>query len=151
MIKSIEEANKFLNDYMPIYNKKFSIKAEKQDYHIPMAEGIDLDRILCLKAERTVRNDNTITYKNELYQIEEVIAGKVVMVTERIDGIMEILYQNRSIKYKPINIRPMNPKKKKLKKTRRTACIPSLDHPWRKYNKDKNLSYNEKNIVEAFV
>jgi hypothetical protein len=32
--------------------------------------------ILCIKTERTVRNDNTIAHERKLYQLEEAMAGK---------------------------------------------------------------------------
>ncbi len=146
-IKSVKEANKFLKTYLPKYNKKFSLKAHKpEDLHMPVPEGIDLNTILCIKTERAVRNDNTITYKRELYQIEEVMAGKRVTVTERIDGRMRILYQDRSLKFRQIDIRPEQPQKQKVKTKRRTAYIPPADHPWRKFKIGRNAS---KNITEV--
>ncbi|HIJ60746.1 MAG TPA: hypothetical protein HPP56_09085, partial [Nitrospirae bacterium] len=112
----------------------------------PVPEGIDLDAILCIKTVRTVRNDNTISYQKELYQIEEVMAGKIVTVTERIDGTMRILYQGRKLKFRQINVRPERPQKQKVKIKRRTAYIPPADHPWRKFKIGRNAS---KNITEV--
>ncbi len=90
-IKSVKEANKFLKTYLPKYNKRFSLKAQKpEDLHMPVPKGIDLNTIFCIKTDRTVRNDNTISYNKKLYQIEEVMAGKIVTVTERIEGTMGI-------------------------------------------------------------
>lgn len=146
-IKSVKEANRFLKAYLPKYNKKFSLKAHmSEDLHMPVPEGIDLNTILCIKTERTARNDNTITYKSKLYQIEEVVAGKIVTVTERIDGSMRILYQDRSLKFRKIDIRPERPRKQKVKMKRRTAYIPPADHLWRKFKIGRNAS---KNITEA--
>ncbi len=146
-IKSVEEANKFLKTYLPKYNKKFSLKAHRsEDLHMPVPEGIDLDAILCIKTGRTVRNDNTISYQKELYQIEEVMAGKIVTVTERIDGTMRMLYQGRNLKFRQINVRPERPQKQKVKIKRRTAYIPPADHPWRKFKIGRNAS---KNITEV--
>lgn len=146
-IKSVKEANRFLKAYLPKYNKKFSLKAHmSEDLHMPVPEGIDLNTILCIKTERTARNDNTISYKSKLYQIEEVVAGKIVTVTERIDGSMRILYQDRSLKFRKIDIRPERPRKQKVKMKRRTAYIPPADHLWRKFKIGRNAS---KNITEA--
>ncbi len=41
-----------------------------------------------------------ISYQKELYQIEEVMAGKIVTVTERIDGTMRMYYQGRNLKFR---------------------------------------------------
>ena len=60
-IKTIEEANKFLVSYLPLYNKKFAVKPkEKENIHRDIPKGMNLDRILCIKTERTLRNDFTI-------------------------------------------------------------------------------------------
>jgi len=56
-IKTIEEANRFLRYYLPIYNKRFSLRvAEELDLHRPLPGELDLDRILCVKTERALRN-----------------------------------------------------------------------------------------------
>ena len=44
--------------------------------------------ILCIKTERTLKNDHTIQHERKLYQIEDRIRTKKVMVEERIDGSM---------------------------------------------------------------
>lgn len=151
-IKSVKEANKFLKTYLPKYNKKFSMKAHKpEDLRMPVPDGIDLNTIFCIKTDRTVRNDNTITYNNKLYQIEEVMVGKIVTVTEGIDGRKRILYQDRILKFRQIEIRPEQSQKQKVKKRRRTAYIPPADHPWRKFKMGRNTSHAEKNITEAVV
>jgi len=71
-IKTIEEGNKFLEEYLPLYNKRFSVRPrEKEDLHRPLPRGMDLNAILCIKTERTLRNDFTVAHKHKLYQIEE--------------------------------------------------------------------------------
>lgn len=71
-ISTIAEANKFLKHYLPLYNRKFACKAQKEeDLHRAIPKETNLDNILCIKTERTVRNDNTIAHKKKLYQIEE--------------------------------------------------------------------------------
>jgi len=147
-IGSVEEANRFLERYLPKHNEKFSLKADKaEDFHIPVPDGIDLDAILCIKTERKVRNDNTISYNKELYQIEEVMSGKTVTVTERIDGKVCILYQGRSLKFRQIDIRPEQPQKQKVQIRRRTAYIPPADHPWRKFKFGRNASKNVSEVT----
>ncbi len=110
---------------------------------------IDLDAILCIKTARTVRNDNTISYQKELYQIEEVMAGKIVTVTERIDGTMRMYYQGRNLKFRQIKVRPERPQKQKVKTRQRAVYIPPADHPWRKFKIGKNAYYAEKNTMEV--
>ena len=134
-ISTIEEANRFLQEYLPLYNRKFTIKAvSKQDLHRPVARGIDLHKILCIRTIRTVRNDSTIAHDKKLYQIEEPTAGKKVTIEERIDGRMVVVCQGKSLRYRQITERPEAKKKTpKVRKTRQTY-VPPKDHPWRKFD-----------------
>ena len=51
-IKSIDEANKFLKYYFPIYNRRFAVKAKgKENLHRKVPKGLDLNNVLCLKTE----------------------------------------------------------------------------------------------------
>ena len=135
-IKTIEEANRFLRYYLPIYNKRFSLKpAEELDLHRVIPGDLDLDRILCVKTERTLRNDFTIAHNNKLYQIKDNVRTRKVMVEDRTDGTMLISYKDTILKFKEISTRPRRieePPKPPLLKLKRTY-IPPADHPWRKF------------------
>ena len=76
-ISTIAEANKFLKHYLPLYNRKFACKAQKEeDLHRAIPKEMNLDNIpSCIGTERAVRNDNTIAHKKKLYQIEESVKG----------------------------------------------------------------------------
>lgn len=136
-IKTKEEANEFLSHYLPIYNKKFSFKAAKEgDLHRAIPEGLDIDKILCIKTKRTLRNDFTIAHDRKLYQIEERINRKEVIVEDRIDGSIAITYNNRALKFREILMRPVRDKITEPKVTQsgpKKAYIPPEDHPWKKY------------------
>lgn len=140
-IKNIEEANEFLKDYLPIYNKRFSVIAmEKINLHSPIPKGIKLGRVLCIKTQRTVRNDTTIAHETKLYQIMEKTKAKKVIVEEYINGTMRIYIKGgKSLRYKQITSLPKKREEskiksnKKLPKLSRKKYIPPADHPWRKY------------------
>src|SRR4030042_1592297 len=73
-IGTIEEGNQFLGEYLPLYNKRFSVcPREKEDFHRPLAKGLDLDAILCIKPERALRNDFTVAHNRKLYQVKDAI------------------------------------------------------------------------------
>ena len=73
-IRAIEEGNQFLEGYLPLYNRRFSVcPKEKEDFHGPVPKGVDLDAILCVKTERALRNDFTVAHNKKLYQIEDTI------------------------------------------------------------------------------
>ena len=156
-IKSIEEANKFLKEYLPVYNKRFSVPAAKNaDLHRPLPKGINLDRILCVKTERTLRNDFTVAHNCKLYQIEDNTRAGKVIVEDRIDGSMIIARKDKIFGFKEIARPPKKAEEKpryifKLKK----VYVPPKDHPWRmaarahyqQYQQREKVAQKEKGLL----
>jgi hypothetical protein len=132
-ISTIEDANEFLKGYLVRHNRKFAVApAEKGDMHYKVSEGIDLKRALCIKEERTVRNDFTITHNGTLYQLMESFSEKKVMVEKRLDGKMEIMLGDKALPYRKIEARPEKEKPKTSPKYwMRKPNIPAANHPWR--------------------
>jgi transposase len=130
-ISSIEEANKFLEYYLPIFAKRFGVAPAKEgDLHRPLPKGINLDRVLCVKTERALNNDFTVAHDKKLYQILNNIRTKKVMVEERIDGSMIMRYKDTILRFREITKRP---ERKAYEFKLRTAYVPPEDHPWRKF------------------
>jgi len=128
-ISSIVEANEFLKEYLPIYNRRFSKKAaEAENLHRPVSKGLNLQRILCIKTERTVRNDFTLAHDRKLYQIEEAVKTKKAMIEEYTDGSMALWCQGQKVKFRQIEVKPQ---KQSSGSGQRKASIPAKDHPWR--------------------
>jgi len=133
-IQSIEEANGFLEEYWPIYNRKFAVRAtEPGDLHRSLSRGLNLDNILCVKAGRALRNDFTVAYNKKLYQIEDPVRVGQVKVHERPDGSIVILSKDRSLKYREILTRPEKAKKEPVRTGPRKTTIPPKDHYWRNF------------------
>ena len=131
-IKTMEEANKFLEKYLPLYNRRFSVSAVGEDLHRPLAKGMDLNKILCIKTERTLRNDFTIAHNGKLYQIENALRASKVMVEDRIGGSMVITYRDQPLRFKEITARPLREKKQPTgRKGNKRPVPPSAHHPWR--------------------
>ena len=132
-IQTIQEGNDFLRQYLPVYNRRFSVRPLKpNNLHRPLPKGLELNSILCIKAERTLRNDFTVAYNRKLYQIEEKTKASKVMIHEHLDGSMKITYRDRPLRLKEITIRPMKQEKGPIKAGRKRPPIPSANHPWRK-------------------
>lgn len=133
-IKSLEEANGFLEEYWPIYNRKFAVRARGEgDLHRSLPKGLKVDNILCVKAARSLRNDFTVAYSKKLYQIEEPIRAAQVTVHERPDGSIVILAKDRSLRYREILTRPVKEKKQPVRTGPPKTTIPSKDHYWRNF------------------
>jgi transposase len=136
-IKTKEEANIFLEEYLTLYNERFGVRpANETDVHVPLPRHIDLDRYLCIKRERTIRKDNTIALDGRLYQLEER-GGKKVVVEERLDGSLHVISRGVSLKYREIIEKP---KKEVAPKTDTRVFNrppkPAKDHPWNRSWKD---------------
>jgi len=128
-VSTVKEANKFLGSYWPKHNKRFSVKPIKQgNLHRPLPQGMDLDAILCKKTEHPLRNDFTIVHDKRLYQILDRAVGRKVVVEERINGAMYIIYQGKRLRYKAI---PIRPKIEKPKAERKEPYRPPMDHPFK--------------------
>jgi hypothetical protein len=128
-ICTIEEANAFLDKYLPVYTKRFAVEASKPgNLHRPVPKGIDLDRILCVKTERALRNDFTIAHDKKLYQILDNTPAKKVTVEERVNGSMIVRHKDRALKFKEILTKPA--KKPYVFKIRK-VYVPPPDHPWK--------------------
>ena len=135
-IKTTEEANKFLEEYLPIYDKRFSVEpAKKINLHRAVPEGANLDDVLCRLTVRVLRNDFTVSHDNKLYQVENRIRAKKVLVCEHIDGKISIECKGETLNHREITNKPKraNDKKKPYKFKIRKVYIPPKDHPWRKY------------------
>ncbi len=133
-VKNVEEANEFLKTYLPKYNRKFKKKAlSPADVHRPALHRRELDRILCIKEERIVRNDFTVAHNCMLYQIEEATRAQKVLVEQRLDGAIHISYKGRELRYREIGKpqRHDEPKEKNLIQKKK-GCTPAAAHPWKR-------------------
>jgi len=150
-IRTIEEGNRFLAEYLPLYNKRFSVRPrEKEDLHRPLPRGLDLNAILCIKTERTLRNDFTVAHNHKLYQIEEATKATKVIVQDRMDGSMRITYQGQPLRFREITERPIKETKPSVVTKRRKIYIPPADHPWRRF-KIKNHPYSGERFLESQI
>ena len=131
-ISNIEEGNSFLVRYLPVYNRKFAIKPNRRENLHVKAGNADLDAILCIKTQRTVRNDHVIQHNRKLYQIENRIHLKKVIVEDHIDGTMRIKYGKLLLAFHDIDKRPEKEHKDETSFNLRRTHKPSPDHPWRK-------------------
>jgi len=69
-ISSLENARKILKKYLRKINRKFTCKPKSDESAFtPLPDGLDLGQVLCWKEERTVANDNTISFHGRKLQI----------------------------------------------------------------------------------
>jgi transposase len=138
-IRTLEEANAFLGEYLSIHNRRFSVSPKERDnLHRPLGRGLDLDAILCIKTERALRNDFTVAHNRKLYQVEDKVNTSKVMVQDRMDGSTHITHKNRALRFREITERPITEKKPLLVVRMRKSSTPPTNHPWRGFKFGKH-------------
>lgn len=171
-IKSYEEANQFLIEkFLPWYNSRYTHEAESA--YMPLPKEKNLDLIFCIKEQRTVNGDNTVSFNGQTIQISPTdiklsFAKRNVDVCLLDDNRLFVLYKDRIIaedtlskdsraikKEKRIemllNQREYLPVKIPLVKVKRSkpVCVPPAAHPWRKTIANEiKLKQIKKNKIE---
>jgi hypothetical protein len=97
-VRSLEEANRLLEEYLPRYNEKFGVLAgdERRAYRSLLPPEMDLANVLCFKHRRKAARDNTVKYQWRTLQLlpgtdRRSYAGRTVEVWERLDGELSVL------------------------------------------------------------
>lgn len=108
-ITTLDGANHYLKEeFIPKWNRKFAREPRvKELAYRPIPQDINLNDILCIKEERTVYPDNTISYKTEKYQIlsdpyRASYARAKVEVYEHLNAKLSITYKGRKLKFRKI-------------------------------------------------
>jgi transposase len=133
-VNNVRQANEFLIKYLPTYNRKFKVKpASDADVHQSAPPSRVLDKILCIREQRTVRNDFTISYNGRLYQIKDPIKAQKIFVEERMDGSLHITHRGLDLRYREIKTRPVkeNPETPVVLQ-KKQGRYQSPDHPWKR-------------------
>ncbi len=134
-ICGIEEGNRFLARYLPVYYQRFGVvPSAAGDIHRPLPQGLDLARILCIKTERVLRRDFTVAHEGKLYQVLDNIQAKMVTVEERMDETMLIRHREQPLRFKPILVRApkLASKPRDYLFSVQKINAPSFAHPWRR-------------------
>jgi transposase len=148
-ISTIKKANDFLEKtFIPQFNTKFSvIPRSNANLHkkITKQERESFPSIFCRQYERTIRNDYTVSYKNEWYQLEEtqgvaLLRKEVVTVEESFDKTVKLKLRGRYLHCKKLPLKPQKVSEKSLPWVLATSVpyIPAINHPWRNRQYAKN-------------
>lgn len=126
-VKTREEANEALENFLPESNRRFAVKAKQTGslFRKPPSPS-RLHRILCLKEDRIVNKDHTISFEGLMLQIPpssrwRSISGQKVQVLQLKDGIVEIVYKKLTVaRFRPEAIsrliHQIKPERSQLKK-----------------------------------
>ena len=158
-IKTIEEANQYLeNEFLSFINLKFSVMPkDAENAHRNAAIYGDLNETICWKIKRQVRNDWTIRYNNEYYQLREpedkniIKPGQFITLKKYLNGEIRFWADNIHIKHGVLSRKPQAPSKTKkyyipkepvgLAQRNHILKKNSQNSPWRQSN---SALYNRK-------
>ncbi len=145
-IKTLEEANEFLQSYWPRYNRRFAKEPrERRNLHRPMPKRLEQEDVFCLKATRTINNGFLIKWRNRSYAMENpslVMKGRKTEVLEHFDGRLEFRWQGRTLEVREVEASRLQSSRSRTIEVLRPKAkyIPPPDHPWRRLN--AALRYN---------
>lgn len=99
--KTSEQAQALLERYLPEHNRKFSKPAQAQPVW-KKATPQQIEQALCFKDQRTVANDNTVTFDGVIFQIPKKspyrsYAHKKIEVHVLLEGSVEFFYKQEKI------------------------------------------------------
>lgn len=106
-VSTIEDANVFLINYLPKHNKKFAVEpTSNTDQHKPLTlSPEDLDKELAFKHQRKVRNDYSISFCREKFDLYTnnpmpYLKGEYIDVLELLNKNIIIQFQGKDIQVK---------------------------------------------------
>ena len=127
-IKTLEEANSFLESYIYAYNSEFAVEPKDVDNLFRKPEDVNLDIILCVKETRKIDNGGVFSYKNKLFRVNENMKTGYIPNNTTIDVIVDSKSGIRALYNGTIfdTTRCIAPKKEKIepreKKPRRSSA-----------------------------
>ena len=106
-IKTLEEGNKYLEEYIDEHNSLFAVMAaEKENMHRKIKEE-ELEKSFCYKEQRKLTKNLELSYQGKILQIIPEAEGyslrkAYVNVIETIKGEIKIEYQGKELAYKKL-------------------------------------------------
>jgi len=135
-ISSREEANRFLQAYLPRFNAQFEQEALRPgDLHRRLPKTLKLGEIFCLKAVRRVLDGYVVRWMGHSYAIQEPsrrMLGHPVNIVEYFDHRLLIRFEGRNLAYRKLE-KPARTEHRITRRPRAPKCIPPPTHPWKVY------------------
>jgi hypothetical protein len=102
-IKTLKDANAFLEKYLKDHNKRFSVTpAEATDLHRPALPVHSLKKSLCIKTKRSIGNDYTVRHNLKIFQLKKSVTTKKAIVEDHTNGSVIIRIGNESIPFSDV-------------------------------------------------
>lgn len=143
-IKTIEEANQYLEGkFLDKINTKFA-KAPKElldSHRDPIPYG-DLNQIICWSYKRQLKNDWSIQFNREYFQVkksekDKLQPGEFIHLRKYLDGSMDFWYEDQRLDYYQLSRKPEPPSRSKKYYKSKGGYDPCLRSLNAKKNKHK--------------
>jgi len=142
-VKTITEANEFLQEYIPKFNAQFGvIPTKNKNIHREINKELEekLPQIFSIQNERKVHNDYTVMFETQYFQLEQeqpttVYKKDSVLIEKHLDEVIKINLKGYYLNYRILPARPqkqINVKLPALTKRRQSDWKPPINHPWRR-------------------
>lgn len=137
-IQTVEEANLFLEKYIPRHNKKFGLPIDyNKSLFAPSSSSKDINLYLSIQYERIIDNGSSFSFKNNKYPlvdtdgvIEQIPSKTKILIYECLDNQLIAVYKDKlfsliifTYKKQTTIVEPRN----------KTKYILPPNHPWRKF------------------
>lgn len=100
-IRDFDAANRYLQDtYIPDFNRRFTVPPLQRETAFVRLKNTDLELLLSSQHERTVRNDNTVTFNRLILQLPQTshrlhFVRCTVLIHEFPNGTLGVSFQSR--------------------------------------------------------
>ncbi len=139
-IRTIEAANDYLDgSFLAFVNTRYTVTAcDPVNGHLARPSATTLALVLSWQEPRSVAKDWTLRWRNRRFQIDARHAalglpGRHVMVVERRDGTLAMLYGKRLLTFRDAPaLAPPAPRLVAPQIPPRPRQPPAADHPWRR-------------------
>jgi len=141
-ISNIQEGNAFLEQgFLKALNRKgMFVAAQETDLHRKVPAGMKLDEVLSWEEKRHVGQDWTVQWEKKWLQLTKEntvlnLAGKKVTVRQPLEGRLQLLYQDKKLKWKELPERPKRscPEKGTGLRVKEEAKKEPARSPWRSF------------------
>ena len=142
-IHDIQEANRFLREYINRHNGHFAVEAaDSESAFLPGPPPEEMRLILCVRENRKTTGDSSIAWGGRKYVIEEQDGkqklfrrGTSISVLTLMDGSIAAQYEGEIFLLKEV-IKDSKTERTEITKSEQSAkksCKPAPDHPWRSF------------------
>jgi hypothetical protein len=155
-ISSIEDANHFLERFLPTYNQRFSVPArDPRKRWRSLDASFDKKWTFSVREARTILKNYTVQFRNRLFRIKTpslALQGQRVEVLQSLDG--ELRFTTKFKRLEVEEITALDPKFKKEKKQSLSQSLKNLRDFTRSEDSSKkswmdDIHFNKKVTVAA--